>query len=82
MDFILVMVDRFNKMTHFLPCKKNVDASYVANLFFKEVLYLHGVPKFIASDHDVKFISYFWRVLWKCIDTKLNYGSVYYTQTN
>ena len=37
-DFILVVVDRFSKMAHFLPCSKISNASKIAKLYFDDIV--------------------------------------------
>jgi hypothetical protein len=80
-DSMMVVVDRFSKMAHFVACKKKSDASEIVAFFFREVVMLHGLPRSITLDRDTRFHGNFWRTLWKSLHSNFLYGSTYHPQT-
>ncbi|XP_059438105.1 uncharacterized protein LOC132170956 [Corylus avellana] len=69
-------------MVHFIACKKIADVVNVAQMHFREVYCLYGLPLSIVSDRDTQFLSHFWRCLWQLSYTKLDFSSAYHPQTD
>ena len=77
-DSIMVVVDKLTKVVHFIPVKSTHKTNDSANIFMKEIFKLHGLPKAIVSDRDVKFTSNFWKGLFANLGTKLNFSTSYH----
>ena len=60
---IVVVVDRFSKMSILIPCKKTTTTQQTAKLFFKHVWKHYGLPMTIISNRDAIFVSTFWKTL-------------------
>ena len=58
-EAILVTIDRFSKYATFIPTTKLCSAELTAQLFFRHVVKLWGVPTSIVSDRDGRFIGTF-----------------------
>lgn len=54
---ILVVVDRFTKFAHFLPIKHPYTAVIIAQLFFDNIVKLHGLLETIVSDRDTILLA-------------------------
>jgi len=81
-DFIWVIVDRLTKSAHFLPINIRYSLEKLTELYIKEIVRLHGVPKSIISNRDPKFTSKFWESLHQALGTKLHLSSAYHPQTD
>ena len=84
---IMVVVDRFSKMRHYIPCtakdlEKGTTAEAVARLFLDHVFRLHGLPDSILSDRGPQFVSAFWDKLTKTLRIKRKLSTAYHPQTD
>ena len=81
-DAIWVIVDRLTKSSHFLPIKITWNPEKLAELFLREIVRLHGVPKTIVSDRDGRFTSRFWKSLHAAMGTQLRFSTAFHPQTD
>lgn len=81
-DQITVIICLLTAMVHLVPSKITYTASQVAELMFKHVYKLHGIPKHIISDQDVLFTSTFWKHLHTLVGTQLNMSSAYHPESD
>ena len=79
---ILVVVDRFSKMSHFIPCSDSITAKELSFLFLQHIFRLHGLPKDIVSDRGPVFTSKFWQELLKQFNVKSNLSTAFHPQTD
>ncbi|CAI7854106.1 unnamed protein product [Closterium sp. NIES-54] len=81
-DSILVVIDKFCKMGHFIPTNATATAEATARLFFDRIITIHGIPATLISDRDPKFTSKFWKELMGLLGTKLAMSLPYHPQTD
>lgn len=81
-DSVLVVVDRFTKMVHFVPCRKEISGHATAELFLTHIVRLHGLPEDVISDRGPQFVSHFWRRLLEILGTATKLSTAHHPQTD
>lgn len=79
---ILVVIDRYSKMAHFIPTTNQINAERLASLLWVHVVKYHGIPRTIVSDRDPRFTSAIWRNLMKGWGSELRMSTSYHPQTD
>ena len=62
-DAIWVVVDQLTKSAHFIPMRVRASVNYLADLYIRDIVRLHGVPVMIVLDRDPRFPTRLWQSL-------------------
>lgn len=78
---IWVIMEKFTKLAYFLSLKMKWSVTKFVDLFVREIIRLHGVPKYIVSDHDLRFISKFLKNFQNALCVEVRSSFTYQPQT-
>jgi len=81
-DSILVIVNYYMKMMHYLSMKKTLTVMKLAELFFKKIALKYEVSNDIIIDKNNLFISAFWSEI--CFHMKMKWwlSIIFHSQTD
>ena len=78
----MVIVEKLNKEVHFIPVKSTYKVVNIAEIFLKEIFFLHRVSKMLIYDRDVQFTSNFWKSLFAGLETRTKFNTRYHPETD
>jgi len=82
-DQMWVVSDRFTKMAHFLPLRKEgKTAADLAVIFAREIWKYHGLPTDIVSDRDSRFTSDTWKEFLRLSGIRPRMSTAFHPQTD
>ena len=81
-DSILVVCDRFSKMSHFVATTEKTTAEGLARLFRDNVWKLHRLPESVISDRGPQFAAGLTRELNKMLEIETKLSMAYHPETD
>jgi hypothetical protein len=79
-DSVMVVVDKLTNTTHFIHVKTTNMIENVVEIYIKEVVRIHGVPKETVSDREPNFTSNFRKCLLKGCGKNINLSTTYHLE--
>ena len=77
---ILVIIDRLTKMSHFIPCRKDMNTKQFKMLFTINIYRSHGLPADITTDRDTLFTSELWKETTKQLQIERKMSTAFHTE--
>ena len=81
-DSILVVYDRFLKISHFVVATEKMMVEGLAKLFRDNVWKLYGLPESVISDRGPQFVAGLTRELNKMLEIETKLSIAYHPQTD
>ena len=81
-DAILIVYDRFSKMTHFVATTEGTSAERLARLFRNNVWKLHRLPESIVLDRGLQFATEMIKELNRMLGIETRLSMSYHPQTD
>ena len=81
-DSILVVCDRFSKMSHFVATTEKMTAEGLARLFRDNVWKLHRLPESVISDRGPQFVAGVTKELNKMLGIETKLSTAYHLETD
>lgn len=81
-DLILMMVDRYIKLTKYIPAQKIWTTEDLVDVVVDEVFTKFERSMFVVSDRGSLFTSKFWSAFCYHLWTRLRYSTAYHPQTD
>lgn len=79
---VWIVTDLFSHVCHFVALPGLPSAPHLAELFFRHIFRLHGLPRRIISDRGPQFAARFWRELCQLLGVDVDLSSAFHPQTN
>ena len=80
---IWVVVDRFQKMSHFIPLQNGEKtAPDLVHIFLWQIWRHHAIPSTITSDRDTRFTSMIWKGIVDTLGIESKMSSPFHLQTD
>lgn len=79
--FILVITDRFTKLTQIVPLRR-ITAYDVAVAFTEHWVFKYGPPKTLLSDNGSQFVAHFFQRVCRILHVENSFTTTYHPQTN
>jgi hypothetical protein len=81
-DVIVMYIDHYSKQVHILPTTLDVNAEGIADIHYREIFRLHGIPTKIVSDRGPQFAAQLMKAFYQKLGITHALTTVYHPQSN